>query len=151
MKNVLMILFFLGGLAMHDLDAQKGCNPCPPGCCISSCCISGKGSAAAATGQPVDVSFASWVLNGEEPNCQTQKLTKKEMKSCLASCKALGQTAPSDNIHTADASYSSTQPEPTVSTASPACQPLCKTNPACKTTSVAGVDPVLPTREKSKS
>ncbi|MEK7254280.1 MAG: hypothetical protein AAB316_06010 [Bacteroidota bacterium] len=37
MKNALLTLLFLSGLAATQLNAQACCTPCPPGCCILSC------------------------------------------------------------------------------------------------------------------
>lgn len=97
MKNVLMILFFLTSLAVSDAIAQANCKPanctpanchlCPPGCCIFNCAPS-KGSAASASTDPQsEVAFASFIVDGKEVQAGNCNLTRKEMKSCIASCK----------------------------------------------------------------
>jgi len=136
MKNVLLILSMLMGLAVQNLDAQKCCLPCPPGCCVSSC-LSGKSSAASvATPQSGEVTLASLMLGMEDPNCSTM-MSKKEMKSCLASCKASAQVAPADNTHTADAVSGNLTGQNTFGI-TPACQAVCKPS-ACKGNSSASV------------
>ena len=103
MKNVLMILFFLTGLAVSDAVAQANCNPanctpanchlCPPGCCIFNCTPS-KGSAASASTDPAaEVSYTSFLLQGAEDQAVDCKLTRKEMKACIAACKKANTAA----------------------------------------------------------
>ena len=129
MKNVFLILMLLGGFAIEQLDAQKCCVPCPPGCCITSCKPAGnRGSAAVTNEQAAQVAFASFMLPNENPACQPVCLSKKEAKACQA---VVGQIAPSDLIHTADSSMST--PNAGVGVAStPSCQPVAKVHTGCQ-------------------
>ena len=99
MKHVFMILILLGAFAVNDAIAQPNCNPanckpadcppCPPGCCIFNCC-SPNGAVALSSDQPVEVAFAALMADGVKPKyC---KMSRKEIKACIASCKA--QTGP---------------------------------------------------------
>ncbi|MGB3078784.1 MAG: hypothetical protein WBB31_06875, partial [Saprospiraceae bacterium] len=67
MKTVLMIMLLIGGFAIQQADAQNCCVPSPPGCCLSSCSKSAKGSAAdAKTAQPIEATFASFLVAAKE-------------------------------------------------------------------------------------
>jgi hypothetical protein len=146
MKNVLMIFVLLGGFALQQVGAQKGCQPCPPGCCVLSCSASAKGSAASSSAatQP-DLIFASFNPDGNNPSCQ--KMNKKEMKACLASCHG----APGDGTHTADAVFSADASSDVAPVSTPACQPGCKVSAACKpATTSASADLTPQSRQKEK-
>lgn len=112
MKNVLMILILFGGFAINASAQQNckpaDCKPCPPGCCIVNCCTP-KGAAARVSVEPSsEAQLASFMLG--TPSCN---MTKKEMKACIAACKA-------DAVASSTTSTVSCKPSPT-------CQP-----PACK-------------------
>ena len=116
MKNVLMILFFLTGLAVSDSVAQATCKPsdckpsnctpanchlCPPGCCIFNCTPSKGSAASASTDSQTNFSFALFSIEeGKDVQAINSNLSRKEMKACIASCK-----------------------KATVSNATPGCQP----------------------------
>ena len=127
MKNVLMILFLLGGFVMQTLEAQNCSLPCPPGCCKISCPLgANRGSASAEkTGE---VTLASLMVDGKEPMCT---MSRKEMKACMAACQFSGQQAPNDNMHTADASYFHSFGQQ-ASASTPASQPACHVTASCK-------------------
>ncbi len=87
MKNVLMFLVLLGGFAIQSADAQSCFTPCPPGCCISSCCLAGKSASASATPSlelPADVVFASLLVEGLKTDAHATKMSHKEKKACQA-------------------------------------------------------------------
>lgn len=97
MKNLLMILLMLSGFALPDAGAQANCNPancapCPPGCCIVNC-NSTRGSAASVTAIPVEVAFASFLMEGLESTGRDCNMTRKEMKACIKSCKSASASA----------------------------------------------------------
>ena len=91
MKQVLLILLLLSGFAMSKSAAQANCKPancqpCPPGCCIVNCCPS-KGSAASLNNQPVDVAFASLLIEDASHDKKACTMSRKEIKACVAACK----------------------------------------------------------------
>ena len=145
MKKVLMLLCLVGGIALSNADAQSGCTPCPPGCCILSCCAPGKSSAA--TDQPIPatgatlVSFTPEAMSG---TCQGKKMSNKEMKACIAACQSAATVAPSDNSHVATPTRVSS------GTPAPSCHVPCspgKTHSA----SAATTQPVPVVAVKQKS
>ncbi|MFZ1678146.1 MAG: hypothetical protein WAT91_12775 [Saprospiraceae bacterium] len=86
MKTVLMIMLLIGGFAIQQADAQKCCIPCPPGCCLSSCSKSAKGSAAdVKTAQPIEASFASFLVAANET--LGEKGSPYDMKACQPLCQ----------------------------------------------------------------
>jgi hypothetical protein len=91
MKQVLLILVLLSGFAMSQSAAQANCKPadckpCPPGCCIVNGCVA-KGSAASVTNQPVDIAFASLMIEDVSTDKKACTMSRKEMKACIAACK----------------------------------------------------------------
>jgi hypothetical protein len=130
MKNVLMILFLLGGFAIASVDAQS-CKPCPPGCCIISCCLNGKsGAAAAQKSADGTAAFASFSPEAMTATCEGKKMSKKDMKACQAICEAHSTAAPGDQTHVAPASFQGV--------ATPAaCQPGCKSSKEGKSSASA--------------
>ena len=113
MKNVLLMLVLFSGLAISSASAQSckpaDCAPCPPGCCIINCCTD-KGAAADAKGKS-DVTYASLVAY--DAAGKEIKMSKKEMKACMASCKKANAV-----------------PQTTTAACQPS--PSCQPNPACK-------------------
>lgn len=86
MKTVLMIMLLIGGFAIQKAEAQNCCVPCPPGCCLSSCSKSAKGSAAdVKTAQPSDSSFTSFLVAAKETLGETG--SPNGMKSCQPACQ----------------------------------------------------------------
>ena len=144
-----MILMLLGGFAIQQVDAQKCSVPCPPGCCIISC-KPGNHSASASVSneQAAQVALASFMLPSENPVCQPQQCSKKELKACQA---AMGQSASNDLIHTADSSRSA--PTAGVGVAStPSCQPVAKVHTGCQPAPSSSATAVAQNeRVKSKS
>ncbi len=91
MKTVLMIMLLIGGFVIQQVDAQKCCVPCPPGCCLSACSKSAKGSAAdAKTTQPIEATFASFLGAAKETLGETS--SPYEMKSCQPACQPACQS-----------------------------------------------------------
>ena len=129
MKNVLLILMLLGGFAIQELDAQKCCVPCPPGCCITSCKPAGQSASASVSNeQAAQVALASFMLPGESPACQPQQCSKKEVKACQA---AMGQSASNNLIHTSDSSFTAQTAGVGVAS-TPSCQPVAKVHTGCQ-------------------
>jgi hypothetical protein len=123
MKNVLVIVFFLVGTAYSSLQAQAckpaDCAPCPPGCCIIKCCPPNSGSASASlTDLSPNAMFASMPAESKEA-CNGQKMSKKEMKSCMAACtKSAAATKTATNCQVTTACGSQAASEKIVHTAS---------------------------------
>lgn len=118
MKNVLLMLVLFSGLAISSASAQSckpaNCAPCPPGCCIINCCTS-TGTAADVNGKSESESKVTYAsLVAYDAAGKEIKISKKEMKACMASCKKA-------NVATETSTAANCQP-------SPSCQP----NPACK-------------------
>jgi len=88
MKNVLMIMLLLGGIAIQQIDAQSCCIPCPPGCCIKSCSPAKGAAAAATTDQTIEATFASFMLAASETTCQPKPGATAEVKCVPAACKS---------------------------------------------------------------
>ena len=108
------MLVLFSGLAISSASAQSckpaDCAPCPPGCCIINCCTS-KGAAADANGKS-EATYASLVAY--DAAGKEIKMSKKEMKACMASCKKV-------NTATVTSTVAGCQPSPS-----------CKPGPACK-------------------
>ncbi len=86
MKTVLMIMLLIGGFAIQQADAQNCGLLCPPGCCLSSCSKSAKGSAAdVKSAQPVEASFASFLVAAKETLGENGMAN--EMKACQPQCQ----------------------------------------------------------------
>ncbi|MEP6795101.1 MAG: hypothetical protein ABJB16_12290 [Saprospiraceae bacterium] len=86
MKTVLMIMLLIGGFAIQQADAQNCGLLCPPGCCLSSCSKSAKGSAAdVKNAQPIEASFASFLVAAKET--LSENGMANEMKSCQPLCQ----------------------------------------------------------------
>ena len=117
-----MILVLLSGFAMSESFAQanckpSNCSPCPPGCCIVNCCTS-KGAAASVTNQPVDVAFASLLIEDVQSTKQNCNMSRKEMKACIASCKTVTSAAALESCKPAPSCHSTAAVIPAVQTAS---------------------------------
>ena len=106
MKNVLVIVLFLSGFAFSGLQAQAckpaDCAPCPPGCCIIKCCPPNSSAASASlTDLSPNAMFASMPADVKQA-CMDQKMSKKEIKSCLTACaKSTAAYQPSPACQTA--------------------------------------------------
>ena len=128
MKNVFMILLFIGGFAVSDAGAQSckpaNCAPCPPGCCIINCCTSKAAAASVTNEQSADVLFASFLAEGLKADCKAGKMSRQEMKSCIAACKSTSTATTSTAV--------STGCQPT---------PACQTAKVCNKASSAEVFP----------
>lgn len=115
MKNVFLILLFIGGFTVSDAIAQSckpaNCAPCPPGCCIINCCTSKAAAASVTTEQTADVMFASFLAEGLKADNKACKMSRQEMKACIAACKA------TSNATTSTVSTTSCQPSPACQTA----------------------------------
>ena len=87
MKNLLMVFFFAACFAVTGANAQN-CTPkqvaeCKMAPCVSAC----KGSAAAATTQPVGVAaLASFTPEAITASCLPANASEKEIKACQAKC-----------------------------------------------------------------
>ena len=96
MKNVFLILVVMGGFAVVDAVAQScnpaNCLPCPPGCCIINCCTPKAAAVSASSAQPVEVMFASLLAENLQGEVKAGNISRKEMKACLAACKASSAT-----------------------------------------------------------
>jgi hypothetical protein len=92
MKNLLMIFFFVAGIAVSTANAQN-CTPkqvaeCKMAPCASAC----KGSTASASVQPVGVvALASFTPEAISASCLPANASEKDIKACQAKCT--GNTA----------------------------------------------------------
>ena len=138
MKNVFMILLFIGGFAVSDAVAQScnpaNCTPCPPGCCIINCCTSKAAAVAVTSEQTADVMFASFLAEGLKTDCKAGKMSRQEMKACIAACKS-----------------SSAATTPTA--VSVGCQPTpaCQTSKVCTRSASSGAYPASQNVSMQKS
>ncbi|MBL7826913.1 MAG: hypothetical protein JNJ57_09810 [Saprospiraceae bacterium] len=85
MKNALLTLFFLAGLATTQLSAQSCCN-LPPQCCVPACCVKSEN---AGCDQKADVKTAAATCTPE----QAAKCTPEELKNCQVSVAGARKTA----------------------------------------------------------
>lgn len=87
MKNLLMVLFLLGGIGVTNVDAQT-CKPCPPGC--AAACK--PNASATQTSLPGSTAFGACspeelaACESKMAACTGKKMSKKEMKECQAVC-----------------------------------------------------------------
>jgi len=138
MKNVVMILMLLGGFVITTSQAQN-CQPCPPGCCITSC-KAPAGSAASAQVMPSTLNIFAAYSPQPTPAC-----TPQQMASCTSQQAAACQGAQNVALKEGKAcqpacsgsvsSTSACQPASSVSLT-----PACQAAPKSSSTSEAAID-----------
>lgn len=111
MKNVVMTLFLLAGLATTQALAQTcgPCPPCPPECCIGKC----------------------------DPDSKACKDFQKAMKKCAAKCTP-EQLEACKAAMSACATTQTTQTASTDITATPVSESKMQCQPACCNSKAAG-------------
>ena len=105
MKTVLMILFFFGGLAIQQVDAQKCSMPCTPACCLKSCALFPNGtSVSIKNDEKIDATLASFLFIDCPSTCQQQSEAGMYVRS-PAETSALVKCGPSPKCETSSSTF----------------------------------------------
>ncbi len=91
MKNLLMVLFLMGGVAISNADAQN-CTPSPSACAAICKPAASADPNATQTALPGTAAFAACspeelaACQAKMAACEGKKMSKKDMKECQAVC-----------------------------------------------------------------